>query len=140
MKTQWHIYQTLEQIPDAVLEPQSIHSPIVAWFDRWLRSRLDHRADKLDYEYQVEYLERRLALNYAHPPTKFHLWRHLWTVLNQPLLVEQRQSSHAEPEIQQTLDGSGQKWWKVYDPMTGQTAYLESESDVRIWLEDRLYH
>lgn len=49
-------------------------------------------------------------------------------------------STRAEPEIRQTLDRTGQTWWKVYDPLTGHTAYLESEAEVQIWLEERLYH
>lgn len=44
-----------------------------------------------------------------------------------------------EPQIWQSLDYTGQLWWRVYDPVTGQTAYLESETEVSIWLEQLPY-
>lgn len=138
MKSQWQFYKELELLPD-MIEPQPIHSPIVASLDRWWRSRLNDRATKLDYEYQVEYLERRLRLTCAQASVKRSIWGTLWHLLNQPLGFESS-FSPAEPEIQQTLDRTGHVWWKVYDPLSGQTAYLESEADVHIWLEERLYH
>ena len=44
-----------------------------------------------------------------------------------------------EPRIWQSLDYRGQIWWRVYDPVTGQTAYLESETEVCIWLDQLPY-
>lgn len=139
MNTQWQRYKELELLPDEAAESQTIHSPLLAYLDRRWRSLLNHRAARLDYEYQVEYLEQRLRLNCLQDSRKRSLWQGLWQFLNQPLEFGYT-FSQAEPEIQQTLDRTGQMWWKVYDPLTGQTAYLESESEVHIWLEERLYH
>ena len=139
MKSQWQVYKELELLPDAV-EPPSIHSPLVAFLDRWWRSLLDRRAESLDYENQVEYLERRFTLLYERSTARTKLWRSLWRLLNQPIGFQPHNLIHSEPEVRQTLDQTGQTWWTVYDPLTGQTAYLESEAEVQIWLEERLYH
>lgn len=139
MKSQWQTYKELEYLPDGV-EPQPIHSPLVASLDRWWRSWLNRRAENLDYEYQVEYLERRFTLTCGRSTARSHVWRALWRVLNQPIQFELYLRTHPEPEVRRTLDQTGQTWWTVYDPLTGQTAYLESESEVQIWLEERLYH
>jgi hypothetical protein len=44
----------------------------------------------------------------------------------------------SEPCIYQTSDASGQ-WWYVYDPITGDSAWLTSETEVLIWLDSRYY-
>lgn len=44
-----------------------------------------------------------------------------------------------EPQIWQKADGQGDIYWKVYDPVTGRTAYFGSEAEVHIWLEQRYY-
>jgi len=140
MKTQWQQYKELELLPDNVAAPQTIHSPLLAAFDRYWRSQLDQGARKLDYEYQVEYLERRLTIVCGRSTTKANLWRKCWSLLNKPLRFNPYRSTHPEPEIRRTLDKLGQAWWHVYDPCTGRTAYLESEADVQVWLEEGLYH
>jgi hypothetical protein len=138
MKTQWQRYKELELLPDEAAKPQLIHSPLVTYLDQRWRSLLNQHAGKLDYECQVDYLERRLKLT-CDRDIAGSVWEKLWGVLNQPLGFGQ-QSAKARPEIRQTLDQTGQTWWKVYDPLTGQTAFLESEAEVRLWLEARLYH
>lgn len=140
MKTQWQQYKELELLPDLVAEPQTIYSPLVAALDRRWRSILNQRARKLDYEYQVEYLEQRLTLTCMRSTPTASVWRKCWNVLNRPLRLEPYLPTHPEPEIRQTLDHAGQTWWQVYDPITGHTAYLESEAEVQVWLEDWLYH
>ncbi|MBW4691459.1 MAG: hypothetical protein KME27_06785 [Lyngbya sp. HA4199-MV5] len=139
MKTQWQRYKELELLPERAAEPQTIHSPLIAYLDQRWRSLLNHRAAQLDYEYQVEYLERRLRITCSQTTEQPSLWKRLWRLLNHPLDFGYS-FSQSEPEIRQTLDREGQTWWQVYDPLTGQTAYLESEADVHIWLEERLYH
>ena len=139
MKSQWQAYKELELLPE-IVEPQSIHSPLAASLDRWWRSLLNHRAGKLDYEDQVDYLERRFTLTCGRSTARTHVWQTLWRLLNQPIRFEPYRRTRPEPEVRQTLDQKGQTWWTVYDPLTGQTAYLESESEVQIWLEERLYH
>lgn len=139
MKSQWQAYKELELLPD-IVEPQTIHSPLIGYLDSWWRSLLSRRAGSLDYENQVEYLERRLKLLCERSTAHTHVWQKLWRLLNQPLRFGPHQPTQAEPEVRQTLDQTGQTWWTVYDPLTGQTAYLESEAEVQIWLEERLYH
>lgn len=144
MKTQWQIYQELELLPTALPAPRAVTSPIAAYLGNRWRSLLDRQTSKLDYEQQVDYLERRLALNSYETTGKASVFRQLWKLLNQPLNLGwglgQSIASHPEPEIRQTLDTTGHKWWQVYDPLTGQTTYLESEAEVQIWLEERLYY
>jgi hypothetical protein len=43
-----------------------------------------------------------------------------------------------EPEISRKYDRNGNLWWYVRDPATGETAWLDTEDEVRIWL-DRPY-
>ncbi|MGI0484664.1 hypothetical protein ACN4EK_04445 [Pantanalinema rosaneae CENA516] len=54
-----------------------------------------------------------------------------WQFLTNLLMVR------SELQIIQTPDRTGQLWWYIYDPSTGQTAWLESEDEVRIWIEKR---
>lgn len=45
----------------------------------------------------------------------------------------------SEPKIQQKRDRSGNLYFKVYDPMTQHSCTLDSEREVRVWLEKRYY-
>ena len=42
-----------------------------------------------------------------------------------------------EVRIWQVSDRQGITYWKAYDPYTNTTAYLNSENDLRVWLEQR---
>ncbi|NEQ22318.1 MAG: hypothetical protein F6K28_24635 [Microcoleus sp. SIO2G3] len=44
-----------------------------------------------------------------------------------------------EPRIGTVKDSYGRTLWCVYDPITGHSARLNSETEVRIWLEERYY-
>lgn len=55
------------------------------------------------------------------------IWQFLMTVLNQK----------SEVQIYQIYEG-GINWWYAYDPATGEAVYLESETDVELWLEQLL--
>ncbi|HEY9634793.1 MAG TPA: hypothetical protein V6D14_15430 [Coleofasciculaceae cyanobacterium] len=47
----------------------------------------------------------------------------------------------SEPIVRQSRDRKGYVWWYVYDPKTEQRAYLASEEEVLLWLEERYrYH
>ena len=48
-------------------------------------------------------------------------------------------SKRPEPMIRQVEDNDGHICWRVYDPATGREAYLESESEIWIWLEKLAY-
>lgn len=43
----------------------------------------------------------------------------------------------SEPSIEQVIDQKGHIHWHISDPVTRQTFYCSSESEVRIWLERR---
>lgn len=44
-----------------------------------------------------------------------------------------------EPQVRQRRDRFGQMYWQVYDPATNCSATLNSEQEVRQWLEQRFY-
>lgn len=44
-----------------------------------------------------------------------------------------------EIRIWQRVDRHGQIWWHAYNPRTEQLSVFESESEVRVWLEQQ-YH
>jgi hypothetical protein len=49
-------------------------------------------------------------------------------------------TQHPEPYIWQENDGTtGILWWHIYDPVTGDTLYMESADEVLAWLEKRPY-
>ncbi|MBD1867415.1 hypothetical protein H6F95_08910 [Cyanobacteria bacterium FACHB-471] len=48
-------------------------------------------------------------------------------------------AGNEEPQISQKRDRSGEVFWRVYDPTTGESARFNSELEVRFWLEQRYY-
>jgi hypothetical protein len=46
-------------------------------------------------------------------------------------------SSSNDPHIKLKYSPSGQEYWHVYDPMSGQSRTFMAETDVRVWLEER---
>lgn len=42
-----------------------------------------------------------------------------------------------EPKLRQIIDRRGNVIWQIYDPTTSQIAWFGSETDVRIWFEQR---
>lgn len=48
-------------------------------------------------------------------------------------------SANGEPQIKQKRDRSGEIFWRVYDPTTGESARFNSELEVRFWLDQRYY-
>lgn len=48
--------------------------------------------------------------------------------------------NHAsELQVWQTRDRSGHSWWNGYDPSTGKSIRLDSEAEMRMWIEERYY-
>lgn len=47
-------------------------------------------------------------------------------------------SSH--PVVQQRCDRHGQPYYTIYDPVSQRRTLCVSETEVRIWLEQRYYH
>lgn len=44
-----------------------------------------------------------------------------------------------EPRIWQHTDRTGKIWWHGYDPLTERSICVDSEAEMRIWLEKRYY-
>lgn len=44
-----------------------------------------------------------------------------------------------ELRIWQTYDRAGNNWWHAYDPVTGRHASVDSEAEMRVWIEQQ-YH
>jgi len=38
-------------------------------------------------------------------------------------------------QVWQTIDQQGDRWWCGYNPQTGQSVYTDSETEMRIWIE-----
>jgi len=140
----WQLYKTLELIAHEVPEPQGSQSIIVTSLRKVWRSLSIKMIQNLSEDQRLEYLERcidkcvaveRLAVDNSRNKV---FWQALWTFLNQPVF-NWNLSMFQEPQIQQIAGPRGQVWWQVHDPITGQTNYLESEEEVHIWLEERLY-
>lgn len=56
-------------------------------------------------------------------------WQHLVTSITQG----------QEPRIWQHTDRTGKIWWHGYDPHTERSIRVDSEAEMRIWLEERYY-
>jgi hypothetical protein len=48
--------------------------------------------------------------------------------------------NRVEPQIVQKCDRSGNVYWQIYDPISGFHCSLNSEQEVREWLDTRYYH
>lgn len=44
-----------------------------------------------------------------------------------------------EPRIYVISTQSGRTYWKIHDPVTNRLIYLDSEQDVRVWLDQQFY-
>lgn len=44
-----------------------------------------------------------------------------------------------EIKVHKKTNRQGEIWWQVYDPHRNLTATFASESEVRMWLEERYY-
>lgn len=38
-------------------------------------------------------------------------------------------------EVWQTVDQGGDRWWCAYNPQTGESVYADSETEMRLWIE-----
>ncbi|NJN21521.1 MAG: hypothetical protein HC812_10515 [Leptolyngbya sp. RL_3_1] len=44
-------------------------------------------------------------------------------------------ASRSEPQITAITDRAGQIWWRAYNPRTQDLKWLDSEAEVRLWLD-----
>jgi hypothetical protein len=141
MKSHWQNYKKLELIAEATPVPQTNHSPLVAQLAKLWNSNTNRSIEKLSPQQHLQHLERSLKLECpdSDGAKDSTVWQTLWTCLTQPIL-EWNLSNASEPEVRRIADQNGHAWWYVYDPITGQKTYLESEEEVQIWLEERLYY
>lgn len=51
----------------------------------------------------------------------------------------QRLMTDAEPQVWQTTDADGKRWWNAHDPATSRSLYNVPEAEMRAWLEQRYY-
>ncbi|MCU0564975.1 MAG: hypothetical protein MUF49_00055 [Oculatellaceae cyanobacterium Prado106] len=47
--------------------------------------------------------------------------------------------TNSEPKIRLKQNRNGERYWQVYDPSTNYSTTFDSETAVRIWLEQRYY-
>lgn len=50
-----------------------------------------------------------------------------------------RLTKSSEPVIKLEHDGAGNIYWYVYDPISGESGYMTSETDVLRWLDQLRY-
>ncbi|SKB13958.1 conserved hypothetical protein [Planktothrix sp. PCC 11201] len=136
MKTQWEIYRKLELIPETVslpLDEQGI--------SRFYQSKIWHSwvifcAKNLSEQQTFDHIEGCFKLDSSDPNStkRFHLFRTLWLILNQPIKFSHF-STKSEPYIWKSYNLGGSTQWHIYDPKSGLTYDLDSEEDVLSWLE-----
>ncbi|MBW4490705.1 MAG: hypothetical protein KME12_23270 [Trichocoleus desertorum ATA4-8-CV12] len=140
MKNQWQNYRDWKLI--ANLQPQR-QTQDLRFSDRlaqiW-RSLVDAGIKAFSDQEQTEHLNRCWSLDapQGQPTNPFNICHLLWLNVRQALSNQLITSE--EPEIQQFSDRDGSQGWSVANPRTGQKTYLQSEDEVRVWLEERFYH
>jgi hypothetical protein len=45
-------------------------------------------------------------------------------------------ANSSELQVRQISDDFGVKWWYAYDPHTGHAVYTDSETEMRLWIEE----
>ena len=58
------------------------------------------------------------------------LWEGLLTLL----------SGRKEPKIWRKRDRAGNWYFRAFDPITGASSVMDSEQELRVWLEKRYYN
>ncbi|MBW4519995.1 MAG: hypothetical protein KME16_09900 [Scytolyngbya sp. HA4215-MV1] len=140
MKTQWQVYKELELIPESVPSPVKNRPVLTAWFLRNWQSLWNSINRKHMDGHPIEFLEGCLALDYSRLASENRSWHKIRQSFNHFFANWDLLPTYPEPQIRRIFDHQGQAWWHAYDPVTGQAVYLETEEEVQIWLEERLYH
>jgi hypothetical protein len=65
--------------------------------------------------------------------SKDSIWTWFWKGLYQFL------TPRSEPRIVKKIEPNGNEYYKVYDPVTGDSKVFGSELETRIWLDRRFY-
>jgi len=53
--------------------------------------------------------------------------------------IYKRMAEMSEPSVMKRCDRQGNSYYEIYDPVSRQRFYCETESEVRAWLEQRYY-
>ncbi|GAB4237220.1 MAG: hypothetical protein Kow00121_64350 [Elainellaceae cyanobacterium] len=67
------------------------------------------------------------------PSVRFPSLEQLWNLLLDTF------AKGSEPRIYQKRDRYGKVFFQVYDPISGRSSTLDSEQQVRMWLDQRYY-
>lgn len=68
------------------------------------------------------------------PKPKLNLARNLGTIWQG---IANGLIGNSEPKIWKLADAQGNTYWRIYDPVVRQFLVLDTEHDVRIWIEQR---
>ncbi|CAC5343853.1 MULTISPECIES: hypothetical protein [Planktothrix] len=136
MKTQWEIYRKLELIPDTVLFPSNEQGISGFYQGKIWHCWVIFCAKNLSEQQTLNHIEDCFKLDFSDPNStkRFHLFRTLWLILNQPIQFSNL-STKSEPYVWKSSNLLGSAQWHIYDPKSGLTYDLHSEEDVLSWLE-----
>ncbi len=70
---------------------------------------------------------------------KHQIKSHIVSTINKVLQLFAYFSTNNEPRIWITADRDGKLYWHAYDPVSDTRVCLDSEAELRIWLEQRYY-
>lgn len=45
--------------------------------------------------------------------------------------------SKAEIKVKQVCDRAGNQWWYGYNPITGQSVYADTDTEMRLWIKEQ---
>ena len=45
--------------------------------------------------------------------------------------------SKAEIRVKQICDRAGNQWWYGYNPITGQSVYADTDTEMRLWIKEQ---
>lgn len=83
-------------------------------------------------EFQSPRVEPTGSQQTRHPSLKSR-FQQFWLWLRSNLL------SSDEPRVWFTRDRAGQTWWHGDDPVTGRSINYVTETEMRVWIEQRHY-
>lgn len=77
---------------------------------------------------------RTCSTGLSHKPSRW-----LAVIKNVLSRMQNTMAEPPEPQVKLRRDRSGAEIWQVFDPMTEQTLYFDSEEAVRVWFDRRYY-
>ena len=71
------------------------------------------------------------------PSVKTSWLKRIWQGFVKGFILDRFSEKSSEPKIWQKRNRFGETFFQVYDPATDRYIYLNSEKEVRVWLDDR---